>query len=105
VRRNPTFFFLFFGGAALGTFPCPDTLAHWQSGEASLGDCRAAEKQKEDSGGSLGYKQATPTGLQSRSLDGATSPRVETPMSCCEAIPPKMCVMTRRKRGAPTAQD
>jgi hypothetical protein len=29
VRRKPTFFFLFFGGAALGTFPCPDTFAHW----------------------------------------------------------------------------
>jgi hypothetical protein len=93
VRRKPTFFFLFFGGAVLGTFPCPGTFAHWQSGEASMGDCRAAEKQKEDSGGSPGYKQATPPGFQSRSLDGGTSRQVETPMSCWEAIPPKTLVM------------
>jgi hypothetical protein len=64
VRRKPTFLFLLFGGAALGTYLCPDTFAHWQSGEASIGDCRAAEKQKEDSGGSPSYKQATPTGFQ-----------------------------------------
>jgi hypothetical protein len=48
------------------------TFDHWQSGEGSIGDCRAAEKQKEDSGGSPGYKQATPTGFRSRSLNGAT---------------------------------
>jgi len=51
VQREHTFFFLFFGGAALATLPGTDTLGRWHSGETSIGKCRAAEKQEEALGG------------------------------------------------------
>jgi len=46
-NTNRTYFFLFFSGAAPGTFLCVGVVVRWHPGWDSLCQRRAAEKQKE----------------------------------------------------------
>ncbi len=47
MGRKQILCLLFFGGAAPGTFRCPNLPGRWHCGESSTDQRRAAEKQKE----------------------------------------------------------
>src|SRR5260221_4083238 len=69
-------------------------LGRWKPAGGSLGKCRAAEKQKEGSGGIGYYKQATPLGFQAtRTLVTRVWPE-EIRISFRQKTPLKMWVMT-----------
>ena len=64
IGCNATLPFSFcFSAARRREPPGPDTFGRRHSGEAPIGQGRAAEKQKEDFQGSPGYKHCTPNGV------------------------------------------